>query len=441
MRQLHPLLGILIVLVSFFLLELCMWYIDESLLTISEEVIENFSENWESTTIAKIIKWYNYYGFIIINALCAGYVLASGPKIAQMLWVNSLSLGITLSALLGAVYHKLRPSWKKQSIPILRNHEDYGYPSFSVTIAGCIMVGTLLLYLSNNFDFCLNDLEKNMLKKTRSSFIYFPALKIAITFLALILYSFLVFSEIYIGSHTIGQVLHGLFLSLLCVCIPFVIFRISLGDYYKTVLSKPPSLRQSIIILIVISFTIALVGGVIYGVMRGLDIKIDEEYIQHIREEIPGFTANTPLNTALIHAGLGFLAIGAHLGLLLFPVIQDIDPIQISAPTSFVFKIIRLIFVLFMILPLPFVAIIFLSFSPVTLLVWFKSVIPSAFFGFFYFFMADSLMKRLGLLPKAEGKDKGNKVAPDVIAKEVKIDSSRNAAAPTPSNETLREKS
>jgi hypothetical protein len=313
----------------------------------------------------------------------------SGPKVGQMLWINSLSLGIIFSALLGAIYHKLRPSWKESSISILRSHENYGYPSFSVTITGCIILGTLILYLANNLDFCLNNLEKSMLEKTRRNFVYCPAFKIFIAFLALVLYGFLVFSEVYIGSNTISQVLHGLLLSVLCVCTSFLISRVSLTKYYKFILIKTASLKQSLIILGIVSFAIILVGGVIYGVLKGLDIQMEEEYVQHVKEEIPEFTSNTPLNTALIYAGLGFLAIGSHLGLLLFPVIQDIDPTRITAPTPFLSKIIRLIFVLFMILPLLFVMIVYLPSSPVTLLVWFKSVIPSILFGFFYFSMGD----------------------------------------------------
>ena len=378
------------------------------------ESIKIFSESSDSSSFADFMQNCNLYGFHIFNILWAIYVLTSGPKIGQILWVNSIGLGIVITSLLSCFYRKLRPSWSDITATILGTNKDYANPSFFMTVTGTITFSALILHFFHNDDFCLNNTEKESLEKSRKSLAYSPISRILVVLLAVAIYGFLGFSELYIGASTIGDVIHGCLLSLICVCAFFFIFRSRLIEYYKTALTETMALKNSFISLGFISLITIGTIYMTYGIFRVLDMSISPDIVKHIKSKIRDFTKETPLNASIINAGLGFVAIGANFGLLLSPQVIGIDPTRVTLNTGFHSKFCRLFFVIFMIIPLPFAMILYIPLSPVIVSIWLKTIIPSAVFGFCFFTLSDFLMARLNLLPKIKSKEP-NEDKKDVI--------------------------
>ena len=401
----HRYVGVFIIIVTLFTLEFAMKSSNDTLSNHSMDLIKIFSKSWDSPSFAVFMQNCNLYGFYIFNTLWAIYVLTSGPKIGQILWVNSIGSGVVITSLLSCFYRKLRPSWNDITTTILGSNKDYANPSFFVTITGTITFGALVLHFFHNDDFCLNNTEKESLEKSRRSLAYSQISRILIVLLAVAIYGFLAFSELYIEASTIGDVIHGCLLSLICVCAFFFLFRSRLIEYYKSALTETMVLKNSFMTLgFIFLITIAIIY-MTYGIFRTLDMSISPAIIEHVKSKIKDFTKETPLNASIINAGLGFVAIGANLGLLVSPQVIGIDPTRVTLNTGFHKKFFRLFFVIFMIMPLPFAMILYIPLSPVTVSIWFKAIIPSAAFGFSFFTLSDFLMARLRLLPKIESKE------------------------------------
>eukprot|EP00826_Nyctotherus_ovalis_P022604 TRINITY_DN1748_c0_g1_i11.p1 TRINITY_DN1748_c0_g1~~TRINITY_DN1748_c0_g1_i11.p1 ORF type:complete len:284 (+),score=49.01 TRINITY_DN1748_c0_g1_i11:96-947(+) len=229
--------------------------------------------------------------------------------------------------------------------------------------------------------------------------------KIIVVGITLVGFGLLIFSEVYTGASTLGQTLNSLFLSALCVLTFFFTLRSSLAEHYKSLLTGQTSIRTPLIILVAISLSLVLAECLIYCVFKAFDVKVGSASLKHIQRFIPSFTEDTPLTSSLMNSGLGFIAIGSHLGFTLQPRLFNIDPSRVTNCTSGVGKFFRLVFVAFMILPLPLVMLAYVPSSPVLVLIWLKAIFPCAFLGFMFFALGDFLMARLGLLPKnIEGK-------------------------------------
>lgn len=400
MNSPRVLLGIAMSILFFLALQVAMQVLNNVLTTYSIRQIKAFSKNWKVTTFAVFMENYSDYGLIALCSLWLVYVLVSGPKISQILWVNGVALSLTLTAFLSCIYHQLRPSWLDASIPILDRNTSYGDPSLLSALAGSVVFGGLAVYLFNNSDFCLSQLEKDMFLKARVGLLYKLPSKIIVTGIVLVGHGLLIFSEVYTGTSTVGQALNGLLTSVLCVLTFFFTLRSSLAEHYKGLLAGQTSARTPLIVLVTVALSLVLAQCITFCVFKAFDIKVDSASLKHVQRFIPNFTEDTPLTSSLMNSGLGFIAVGSHLGFTLQPRLFNIDPSRVTNYTSPVGKVFRLVFAAFMILPLPLVMLLYVPSSPVLVLVWLKAIFPCTFLGFMFFALGDFLMARLGLLPK-----------------------------------------
>jgi len=392
----------IISIITFALLIIIMILIEKPLFDASINLIKTYSNEWDTSNFAAFMKKYTNWGTVIICSICALYSLLTGPKIKQIMFINTVMLGWVLCSFLKNIHHALRPFWAEKSVPVISNENDYGNPSGHTSGSGCCIISALLLYLLDNYDFCLNDFEKDCVTKRRTGIIYNFYTKIIITVLAGIAYLLIVYSRVYLGAHSMNQVLYGIVLASFCVFVIFKLFRKELIDFYNEILVVHD---RTLFGAYLISF-VTIVGGILaaqiiaYAVLNLTGVELDSATLSHIRENFKDFDKGTPLNAGLVNSGLGCLVIGVHIGLVISARFFTIEPTRISINVSMGKQIGRMIFMMAMIAPLPIVAYVYLPSYPPLGCMWFKSVIPSLVMGFMLFGLGDYLMLRIGGLPK-----------------------------------------
>ena len=397
-----------------------MLLIDYPLFQASLTIIKEYSMSWDTSTFASIMKIYTNVGAITLCVLASMYVLLSGPKMKQIMYLNAVLLGWVLCSFFKNLHSELRPCWDDKDIKVMGSEKDYGNPSGHSTGCGCIVFSALLVYLFDNTDFCLNDAEKECVIKTRTGFVYSLPTKIIISIIGVLAYALVVYSRIYLGAHAINQVTYGVLLSVYSVLTIFYLFRKELISFYKHIFlefDKAVFLKYVAIFVLIIGFMTAA-QVILYVALVFSGVKLDQETLKHIREGgVPTMTEDTPLNSGLVNSGLGSVIIGAHIGLLFSARYFGIDPMRISFEISFLKKLARLLYVLLIAGSLPVLPFVLIPFEPPLEYMWIKTVIPSWTIGFLFYGVGDYLMMKANLLPELAKSEK--EIA---LLEEIKLD-------------------
>jgi len=388
---------------AFFVLALIMAMIDESLFEFSLKVIKEFSKDWKKTNFYAFMRSYTSVGAIFILVVGYMYSLIFGPKIKQLMFLNTVLLSQAANAFLKNAYHQYRPCWAERTIPVYGKEKDFGNPSGHSTGCGAVVFSILAIYLWDNFDFCLNKTEELAVKRSRASSLYSPVAKTIITLVLVFMFLGIVFSRVYLGAHSFNQVLYGSLLGFFCPFLIFNVFRQNLIDYYKHLfLYKPINYRKNLILILALGILALFAHIATYVILKLSGVKLDTETLDHIRDYIPEFNADLPLDSGFINFGLGEMIMGAHIGVLFNLYYFDINPIAITLEVSF-FKVIQRVLVICTIAgPIPVLAAIFLPVSPPLLIIWVKTVIPGISIGFILFGVTDYLLRKLKLLPEVK---------------------------------------
>lgn len=401
---------------AFLILAVIMALVNDRLFQYSIEAIREYSKDWKKTGFDAFMRTYTNAGAVAIIAAGCVYCLLFGPKIKQLMYLNSVLLGQASNAFLKNLYHQYRPCWADLNIPVYGGEKDYGNPSGHATGCGVILFSALAVYLFDNFDFCLTEAEELEVKKTRAGILYSLPAKIAITVVTLILYLIILYSRVYVGAHSFNQILYGSLLGLFVAVAIFYVFRQNLVSSYKRILPNKSTnyVKNSLIISAVGLFPL-LVHIAAFLTLRFTGVKLDSKTLAHIRQHHSFFDANVPLNSGFINFGLGEMVIGAHLGVLYSLYCFDIHPTAVTFGLGFWKSVVRMVVVVAIAASLPVLAAIFLPVSPPLLIIWVKSVLPGLCSGFILFGLTDHLLCKLKLLPAVpEEKEKAKLKAVEI---------------------------
>eukprot|EP00826_Nyctotherus_ovalis_P033572 TRINITY_DN2727_c0_g7_i2.p1 TRINITY_DN2727_c0_g7~~TRINITY_DN2727_c0_g7_i2.p1 ORF type:complete len:431 (+),score=81.58 TRINITY_DN2727_c0_g7_i2:131-1423(+) len=405
-----------LIIAAFLILAVVMALVDGSLFQYSIEAIREYSKDWKKTGFDAFMRTYTNAGAVAIIAIGCVYCLLFGPKIKQLMYLNSVLLGQASNAFLKNLYHQYRPCWADLNTPVYGGEKDFGNPSGHATGCGVILFSALAVYLFDNLDFCLTEAEELEVKKTRAGILYSLPAKIIITVVTLFLYLIILYSRVYVGAHSFNQILYGSLLGLFIPVAIFYVFCQNLVSYYKHLLSNRSInyVKNSLIISAIGLFPL-LAHIITFIVLRFTGVKLDSKTLAHIQQYHSFFDENVPLNSGFINFGLGEMAIGANLGVLYNLYCFDINPTAVTFGMVFWKSVVRMIVVVAVAAPLPVLTAIFLPVSPPLLIIWVKSVLPGLCSGFILFGFMDCLLSRLKLLPAVpEEKEKANLKAVEI---------------------------
>ena len=392
---------IIFAVLIFVAMVLLMLLIQEPLYTLSLDWIKGYSKDWDDSSFASFMKIYTYLWAVLIHILATLYALLNGPKIRQLMYLNAVLLSYALCTFFKNLHNQLRPCWFDKQIPVIGMEDDFGNPSGHATNCGAVAGAALLLYVMDNEDFFLTLYERREDEKRRSSVLYsFPA-KVVITVLLILSYLLVVYSRVYLGAHSLNQVLYGMILGTYCDFVIFYLFRADLIEFYKYLFAKKQKvlIKMYSMLLLAIALLVLAADTILYVSLRLTGTELDEETVQHVKTHIPTANKDMPVNAGLRNAGFGLGLIGAHLGVIFSLRYIDINPTRITVEFPLWKRIVRLLICLVVVAPLPLVLFILVPSFPPLYFFWFKTVIPSFALLFLYYAYGDYLMEKFCMLP------------------------------------------
>ena len=388
----------LIIVALFSILILIHLFIDKKLYDASISVVNDFSKAWEGSFM-KFMTYFTNIGTGIFVILSSMYVILSGPKIKQIMYLNAVLISWCIACFLKNLFNELRPYWTDINLKILAPESDYGNPSGHSISTCCITFSAMVIYLRDNSDFCLNEKEAKLISNSRTGIIYSPIVKTILIILSIILCIFIMFSRVYVGAHAFNQILQGFLLAMLCTYAIFFSFRKELISLYKQILKN----NKAGVLYAVLSFIIICVcilsHIVLYCSLRIAGICLDEVTLKHIINYKKNFTKYTPLESSATNGCLVSALLGIHFGIFFSVRYMKINPTRISLPVSNIKKVLRTGLVILVSAPILAVPFILVPKEPFIALVWVKSVIPGLLMGFIIYGLGDFLMAKIGCLP------------------------------------------
>ena len=300
------------------------------------------------------------------------------------MYCDNLCFGFILNVYLKNVYHESRPCWTDKEIPLLGYEMDYGHPSVHASLCGSSILPALFIYAFENTDFTLNNYELVDYKKLRLRIIYKLPIRIIISVISILIYIFIIYSRLYVGAHSINQILYGPLLSIWWTVCIFIVFRTELVSYHQYVLTDQTEsyFKPGVIGTIILFVILTLIGVITYLIQSAIDIEVNEYEVNHIKEYIEDFEKEDPLDSGLINFGFVGLIFGVHMGIYIGKKYLKIDPTRITIPTAIWKIIIRLLATTIVAAIIPAIMFLLVPSSPAIGFMWIKSFIPSILLSF-----------------------------------------------------------
>ena len=404
---------------------------EHSLFLKSKSIIKD----WQSTNGEYLKDFFIVFtdiGLIIFGILGIISFLIIGSRIKCMFFMMSMILASTLCFLPKLLYHSPRPYWDDDHIKGWDPQIDFGNPS-GHTLIMTVLVGSFWLLLAlPNEDMGIGNERTNIIyAKLVTSRVGRLVMGI-VSFILLFLWLFgVVISRIYLGAHSLDQILYGFLLGVADLFILFLILRDFFIDHFRTIFNLPvleekytdrnTQLRandrhfaRGEVIIPIIIFTYQLLAGIMAYLTESTDLTnqylnpLPSNYILNINNwSDHTLTIYSLIDQTFYLTGWNSLGLGVYIGILLYRWKFSVESpaSQWGIPTTPINYFIRFILFVAIIIPSGSLVIILevVANEPsVYVNFWFGSVIPGALFGILYFGGIDKLGSLAGCVGKEE---------------------------------------
>jgi len=289
-------------------------FIEKPLYNITLEWLRKFPENYNKWSFTNFMNIYTDWSMIFFTGISTLYAFYNTSKIKQIMFVDTVILCSGAICFLKNFYRDSRPCWEKD-IKISCVDSDYGNPSVHTGDTGVFIFSALILYWTDRHE--TNNLESNIREINPENEPFFSKLpiKILITLLTILGYGLLIFSRIYIGMHSIDQVIHGFLLALFFSFTIMIFFKEELESLYKHIFENR---KEYFAIILLISLWIVLFAAhlIYYHILSLHGVSFPSNNFDEVRKNNPDFTEKTPLDRGILAFGVFGVIIGAHFGIL-----------------------------------------------------------------------------------------------------------------------------
>ena len=283
----------------------------------------------------------------------------------------------TLGGILKNLYECPRPFWVDAEVKPLDYSISFGNPSGHSQLIGMSSLLIIFVLILPNEDMNIGVKMDRDRDRPHSQIVYnnnniWLGIKGLGSGVLLCLIPLVMYSRVYLAAHSIDQVLFGVLTAIFTIFILFYLLRETLISHFSIILQIPVSIKSIHtyfqlsnskyiyeILKGILFYTFLTFLGIFEYIYLDTDYVIPTEYLEILRKYHHITNLQAPIKSGVVKTSLSGLGIGIYIGLYIATQIFKVDLSKWAIKTSLWNYFLRLIVIVFVMLPAALIALLF----------------------------------------------------------------------------------